>query len=120
MITRYRLINQCVALPSQLQSLKKKYRSVREKEFNLSSRDLQSIIVCYFAFSNRTRITLLFRLGFLHYFYSILCNNVILKFKVLDRNLPHRMHFHEHCHFSRLLFTVDKHTYQLKRFLLFK
>lgn len=112
MITHYRLINQRVSLPSQLRSLKKKISSVREIEFNLSPRDLQAIIVCYFAFWNRTRITLLF--GFLHLFYSILCNNVILK--VLKCcNLPHRMHFHEHCHFSRLLFTINKHTYQLKR-----
>lgn len=29
------------------------------------------------------------------------------------------MNFNEHCHFSRSLFTVDKHTYQLKRFLFF-
>lgn len=60
MITHYRLINQRVSLPLQLQSLKKKISSVREIEFNLSPRDLQAIIVCYFAFWNRSRITLLF------------------------------------------------------------
>lgn len=50
MITHYRLINQRVSLPLQLRSLKKKISSVREIEFNLSPRDLQAIIVCYFAF----------------------------------------------------------------------
>lgn len=77
MITYYRLINQRVSLPLQLRSLKKN-RSVREIEFNLSPRDLQAIIVCYFAFWNRTRITLLFETSGQAFFTSFILYYVIM------------------------------------------